>query len=875
MSTRLPGSESSSQKRRLTTANFGLLPNPTKSFPPAAAHRQSVPLSFPPRTAPPCFGLFSELGWSASPRFALLGSQPASFPAMLFPEQDAPLVKAWIVKRLENTSDADIDVLADYVLALLGHDGSAQEVRENCEKEIPDFLQEDATVFLDDVFAALAYRSYLPGAPPAPKVAPPQPQPPAAPPSGPRYPAALSGAAPAFAPQTGSRKRSYHDRGDTESRAGPGDRGGFGGRATKQPRRQGYGNAPSAYNNGAAPGPFQSHGFPPAGLPSAELEYDPMSLMPPMDALLPGFHPPPPGGFPPGAPHFPQSAKGQGSRRRRCRDYDAQGFCTRGNTCQYEHVPSVGYGASASAAQGQFGGYDPTNSSLLLPEGQSHMPAQLPGFPSFPGAFDPRLGQGRHGNGQGRGGRKNGYRSQLSADGPSHDKSKTTIVVENIPEEKFSEDEVRGFFSQFGNIVSVSMQPYKRLALVKFAKWGSANAAYRSPKVIFDNRFVRVFWHKEDGSTLPAPVPLGGSNGSNGSNVSNGTAGVDAKDGAANGQDESNGEHAEPDVDMEEFVRRQEEAQKAFDEKKRKKEEVERQRQELEERQKELLAKQQAEKEKLKAKMAAAGHTGKQDSSPEITFSKLSGPTSDKGGGRTDALRAQLAALEDEARSMGLNPNEMDEAPAWGAPPPLRGRGGYRGRGRGGYAPPWAGYPPRGGGGFRGRGGGHHAAYAAYSLDHRPKRVAVSGVDFSDSDKDEKLRHHLLGVGEFKDIQCEKGVARVTFNDRRTAEAFFNGVSSGGGILGIDGTLEVSWVPNSTGSGDGGGGSLQVDTAAKGGNGTDDKPPASGLASGRPDEGDRDEEDEDDNMGLDSAREAQSHANMDYDVADEENWDVA
>lgn len=39
-------------------------------------------------------------------------------------------------------SDADIDVLADYVLALLGHEGTVQEVRENCEKEIPDFLQE-------------------------------------------------------------------------------------------------------------------------------------------------------------------------------------------------------------------------------------------------------------------------------------------------------------------------------------------------------------------------------------------------------------------------------------------------------------------------------------------------------------------------------------------------------------------------------------------------------------------------------------------------------------------------------------------------------------------------------------------------------------
>lgn len=209
---------------------------------------------------------------------------------------------------------------------------------------------------MDDVFAALAYRSYLPGAAPAPKVAPPLPQPPVAPSSGSRYPAALSGAASAFAPQSGSRKRSYHDLGDAESRAVSGDRGGFGGRATKQPRRHGYGGAPSAFNNGAPAGLFQNHAFPPAALPSAELEYDPMPLMPNMDALLSGFHAPPPGGFPPGAPHFSAPAKGQVSRRRRCRDYDAQGFCTRGSTCQYEHVPSVGYSAAASAAQSQFGG---------------------------------------------------------------------------------------------------------------------------------------------------------------------------------------------------------------------------------------------------------------------------------------------------------------------------------------------------------------------------------------------------------------------------------------------------------------------------------------------------------------------------------------
>ena len=39
-------------------------------------------------------------------------------------------------------SDADADVLADYVMALMDHDGDLAKVRKLCEAEIPDFLKE-------------------------------------------------------------------------------------------------------------------------------------------------------------------------------------------------------------------------------------------------------------------------------------------------------------------------------------------------------------------------------------------------------------------------------------------------------------------------------------------------------------------------------------------------------------------------------------------------------------------------------------------------------------------------------------------------------------------------------------------------------------
>lgn len=48
--------------------------------------------------------------------------------------------------------------------------------------------------------------------------------------------------------------------------------------------------------------------------------------------------------------------------------------------------------------------------------------------------FNPDMGRGRGGR-KGRKGRKGGSRATFSADGSVHDRSKSTIVIENIPEE--------------------------------------------------------------------------------------------------------------------------------------------------------------------------------------------------------------------------------------------------------------------------------------------------------------------------------------------------------------------------------------------------------------------------------------------------------
>lgn len=289
------------------------------------------------------------------------------------------------------------------------------------------------------------------------------------------------------------------------------------------------------------------------------------------------------------------------------------------------------------------------------------------------------------------------------------------MVVESIPEKNFSEADVREFFSQFGNVVEVSMQPYKRLAIVRFDAWAAANAAYKSPKVIFDNRFVKVFWYKEDGANLPPSAPPNG-------------AGASDQAGSTSA--------GEGEIDAAEFAKKQEEAQKAYEEKTRKKEELERQKLELEKRQKELLAKQQEEKQRLYAKLTSgSSKTGGQGTVDANTAEgSEASKEAPKPTSQTEALRAQLAALEEEAKQLGLDPNAVDE------PPPYWSRGRGRGRGRGGSY----GFSPRGSyPSYRGR-GNSRAGYAAYSLDNRPRRVAVSGVDFTVPEKDEVLRQYLF-----------------------------------------------------------------------------------------------------------------------------------
>jgi RNA recognition motif-containing protein len=317
---------------------------------------------------------------------------------------------------------------------------------------------------------------------------------------------------------------------------------------------------------------------------------------------------------------------------------------------------------------------------------------------------------------------RRGGRSEFSSDRPNYDRSNTSVVVENIPEENFTEDAVRTFFAQFGKVLEVDMRPYKRLAIIKFEDYDMAKAAHTSPKVVFDNRFVKVYWFV-DQESLPQPRASG--------------VNATAKNGSKTATPVPARLTTEPQIDIVEFGKRQEEAQKLHEEKARKAAEMEVAKKELEKRQIILLERQAEAKKQLMARIAAKKGIRKSATPPIKTEDSSPAPQSQsKSNPQTEALKAQLAALEAEAHSLGIDPSQADE-PSWAGRGRGRGRGIYRGRGA---------FAPRGfRGGYRGRGGPPFAAGGrSFNLDNRTKKVGLTGVDFSDPEKDESLRQYLL-----------------------------------------------------------------------------------------------------------------------------------
>lgn len=626
---------------------------------------------------------------------------------MIFDDADSELLKTWTIQKLADVSDADPDVLADYVLALVKTDEPEAAARTNCVENLKDFLGDRSEAFVNDLFAALATKSYDPSkAPPKPAL--------------PTYqPPRRASFDPPQQPWNQSRKRGYHDwdRDDSQYQSNTADR------PVKAARRGGRGFDRGGHHKQSQQHDLPAPPTPPPGMAAFDL-HNPLASLLSMHQMYQAM-----GMLPEGFPALP-GGNDFNSRKpaQRCRDYDKKGFCARGVNCPYEHGNNP-YVVQPSDE------YDPTQATLLNIQ------------PTKTGVINTTSPQ------RGRGGQRGRQkqRADFSLRGPNYDRSITSIVVEQIPEDQFDEATVRSFFSEFGNIEEVTMMPYKRLAIVKYDDYDSAAAAYNSPRVVFDNRFVKVYWYKSPES-LPQP--------NRNLHPSHG------------GGDDIEMQEEEPLFDPEEVAKKQEEAQRRHEEQKRKAEEARQQREAYDAQ----LRKIDEERKKMAEKIAKK--SGKTDTST------VNGTEENE---HTRGLREQLAKLEEEAKLLGIDPNAAPNT--WEGPSYFpRGRGGFRARsrGRGGYQPSY-----RGGWGAAMRG------CAVKRLDNRPKTVCVAFNEGTYEDHQESLRSWLL-FNSSESATLNKhpdrpDAALIVFPERYHGENFMAAAASGAADFPLAGKVELSW----------------------------------------------------------------------------------
>lgn len=653
---------------------------------------------------------------------------------MQLSDNESELLRKWITKKLEDISDADSDVLADYVLALVKTEDAKPVGKANVAEPLKDFLGSNTDAFVEEIFQAIATKSFDPNRPP-PKPAASVYQP----------PKRQSVELPRQLNESKKRSYSYHDWDREEDANGQIQSYQGGERPVKHARRgaRGYDQRSTRQSLKASrqygmPQRMPQLPTPPPGMPQFDPN-NPMASMLAMQQMM-GMFPDMVNGASPTNGHSFKPPQ----RKQRCRDYDVKGFCAAGASCPYEH------GEDTFVVPIMDQEYDPNNSMLL-----DITPTRV-------GHVDTSLGdcgkRGSRGRGRGRGGsnfRGGNKRSNFSLSGPARDRSNTTIVVEQIPDENFNDESVRSFFQEFGNIEDVTLLADKKVAIVKYDGHQAAKNAYESPKVVFDNRFVKVYWHKA--VTTPAF-----------SSKPSDSAKITHED---EDQEMQDGEEA---LDIEELTKRQEEAQRKHDDAKKQREDAEKQKQDLDAKLKAV------DEERKKMADLIAKRAGKESLPLDDSPTHIKTEESDQ----TKALKAQLAKVEAEARSLGLDPDAVTNG--YSGYSSYRGRGGYRGRGRGrgsyrGYRGGWAGTPAFGG--------------AVKRLDNRPKTVAVTFGEGTYDNHDEALRQFLL-FNSLDSASLSKhpdrdDTALVTFNHRYEGEMFMD--AAGKSDLLHVGKVDLSW----------------------------------------------------------------------------------
>lgn len=354
---------------------------------------------------------------------------------MRFSPEKREGVKAWVVKRLEDISDADSDVLGDYVLALLTSDEPDEKIMTSCLENLDDFLKENTKQFVADVFAkygsqSKAKKSSLPPKPnlPNPKK------------TNPTAQAVRGGRGGRLGANNGpilaGRKRTLAEQ-ETSSVNQPHQ---VSDRPTKTAKSRHRGKKSRQQNVKIEPGlAWAQTGMPIQGFQAGFPTFDPNDPTAPMRMFA----------------SFQQMMQilGMGGTQERCLEYDTKGFCSYGNACPFKHgEDTTGY---------------PMESPMDRFERARAQELKL----------DVRE-----------------RRANMSGLSQRFDTYYTTLGVALIPP-FISEEEIREFFSQFGKVAEVKMQRRTFRCSVRFEDHDSAQRAYDSPKKLIDDSSIRTYWY--------------------------------------------------------------------------------------------------------------------------------------------------------------------------------------------------------------------------------------------------------------------------------------------------------------------------------------------------------------------------------------------
>ncbi|KAG0217345.1 hypothetical protein B0O80DRAFT_529018 [Mortierella sp. GBAus27b] len=568
-----------------------------------------------------------------------------------------------------------------------------------------------------------------------------------------------------------------------------------------------------------------------------------------------------------GSPGFGQDRP----KRQRCRDYDEKGFCMRGDMCPYDHgedrivvdeigrVPfdmmGAGLGPNGMMGMGANGPpffpggpnggmmpnpseiYDPEAAALAMNEmgpprggnrqgghdgGRGPMESGGRGGMRGRGALrGMRGGRGRGGGGGGGGSHPYQMPGHFAGAAPGTAGTKTSLVVEHIPDEFNSIDKVNEFFKQFGNLTNIQVDQSAHKALIQYSSRDEASAAYNSPEVIFGNRFVKVYWQPDDldASTFGRqPKPTGQvrpEKGPGGSHHHHGPPKPPASSVLMTPE-----RAAELATERAAAAAKLQESKKAMQEIQKQREAlIQRQQEEQKRLMQKLFANKnmsQEDKDEIlkglknvaievtkepvdplaqaRANAAAAEAQRQADLQKEAerlekarldreleTLNATDPPaqaagTSTEAADTTAALKAKLAALQAQAAALGV-----DHQGGYSG----RGRGGYipRGRGRGAPINTWT----RGGG----RGGAMMSHNRTLKIDNRSSKLTVSNIEEA---AHEGLKEHFESFGELESYIFDGTTATVHYRNRKDAEV---AMQQGSQVPNATTPLKIGWIPES------------------------------------------------------------------------------